>query len=257
MVAMIDRGARIRTTALCVTLAALTVLQPAKPVAARPIDTLPRTMLWAWERPTDLRDLGPDVGVAFLAQTIAIDPDRIAIASRRWPLKVAPGARLSAVTRIEMPVTRPLSDAEIERTVSAIVRPAGYPQVAAVQIDFDATESQRVLYRRIITAVRSRLQAEVPLSITALASWCAGDRWIDGLPVDEAVPMLFDLGPLNHPYRGIAVDASNAHALCRSSAGVSLGEPITLKRDARRVYVFNPREWNGDAVRAAREYANQ
>jgi len=35
----------------------------------------------------------------------------------------------------------------------------------------------------------------MPLSITALASWCAGDPWITGLPIDEAVPMLFRLGP--------------------------------------------------------------
>jgi len=256
MMAMADLGARIRTTALCVTLAALVFLQPAKSASAKSNDALPRTMLWAWERPTDLRDLGPDVGVAFLAQTISIDGDRVAIASRRWPLKVAPEAGLSAVTRIEMPVTRALSDADVNQIAAAIVRPAAYPQVAAVQIDFDATESQRDLYRKLITTVRNRLRAGVPLSITALASWCAGDRWLDGLPIDEAVPMLFDLGPLNEPYRDLANDASTAHALCRSSVGVSLGEPIKLRRDSRRVYVFNPRAWSPDAVRAARSIRN-
>jgi hypothetical protein len=257
MMAMAGSGARFRTTALCVTLTALIFLQPANFAAANPNNTLPPTMLWAWERPTDLRDAGKDVGVAFLAQTISVDPDRVAIVSRRWPLKVAADARLSAVTRIEMPVTRVLSEAEIDHAAAAIVRTAGYPQVAAVQIDFDATESQRGLYRRMITAVRTRLDAGVPLSITALASWCAGDRWLDGLPIDEAVPMLFDLGPLNEPYRGIAKDVSMAHPLCRSSAGVSLGEPIELTRDRRRVYVFNPRAWHADAVRVARELANR
>ena len=31
--------------------------------------------------------------------------------------------------------------------------------------------------------------------MTALASWCLSDRWISDLPVDEAVPMLFQMGP--------------------------------------------------------------
>ena len=160
-------------------------------------------MLWAWERPSDLRAIAPDVGVAFLAQTITIDEQRIAITPRRWPLKVLPATMLSAVTRIEMPVTRSVEDDE-SRIAKAIADTARFPGVAAVQIDFDATLSQRHLYRRLIEDVRRRIDQRVPLSITALASWCVGDRWLDGLPIDEAVPMLFQLGPLNEPYRAVA-----------------------------------------------------
>jgi len=29
----------------------------------------------------------------------------------------------------------------------------------------------------------------MPLSMTALASWCESDRWLAGMPVAEAVPM--------------------------------------------------------------------
>ena len=250
---MPGQDARARAAVLAVALLALIVLQPVKRVAARPGDVLPRTMLWAWERSSDLRDAPQDFGIAFLAQTISIDGDRVTIASRRWPLKVAAEAKLSAVTRIEMPANRVLTDADYDRIASAIAVTATYPQVVATQIDFDAMQSQRELYRRLIATVRRRLHADVPLSITALASWCAGDRWLDGLPIDEAVPMLFDMGPLDSPFRDIARDPATAHPQCRSSLGVALGDALPIKTKGRRVYVFNRGPWSSDALQAARE----
>ena len=233
---------------------ALSVLRPAAPAPALASSRLPAIMLWAWERPSDLRSIADDAGVAFLAQTVTIDRDRVTIASRRWPLKVNPATMLSAVTRIEMPVTRALDDEE-GRVAQAIADTARFPGVAAVQIDFDAVESQRAFYRRLIRDVRGRIDARVPLSITALASWCVGDRWLDGLPVDEAVPMLFQLGPLNEPYRSVALAPDAAHPLCRSSLGTSLDEPMTLRRSGRRVYVFNPDTWTQPTIEHAQRYA--
>lgn len=58
-------------------------------------------MLWAWERPTDLRRLEPGMGVAFLAQTITLDRDTFRVVPRRHPLRVSPRTPLVAVTRIE------------------------------------------------------------------------------------------------------------------------------------------------------------
>ena len=46
-----------------------------------PLPEFPRVMLWAWERPEDLRGLGSDTGVAFLAQTISLHADQIATRS--------------------------------------------------------------------------------------------------------------------------------------------------------------------------------
>ncbi len=43
--------------------------------------------------------------------------------------------------------------------------------------------------------LRQKLPQQIPLSMTALASFCVGDRWLDDLPVDEAVPMIFRMGP--------------------------------------------------------------
>lgn len=251
---LIGSGVPKRRVLLGGALLALLALRSAAPAPALATSRLPSIMLWAWERPSDLRTIATDVGVAFLAQTITIDADRVAITPRRWPLKVGPATMLSAVTRIEMPVTRPVTNDQ-SRIAKAIAETARFPGVAAVQIDFDATLSQRELYRQLIEDVRDRVDAHVPLSITALASWCVGDRWLDGLPIDEAVPMLFQLGPLNQPYRDVAAAPSAAHRLCQSSLGTSLDEPLTLSPAGRRVYVFNPQSWTTASIARAERYA--
>jgi hypothetical protein len=122
-----------------------------------------------------------------------------------------------------------------------------------VQIDFDAAESERAVYRALVLAVRAALGPDVPLSITALASWCAQDRWMDGLPVDEAVPMLFRMGPLNEPYAGLARSTSTAAPECRGALGTSLDEPLHVRAAGRRVYVFNAAPWTPASVSRARE----
>jgi len=93
----------------------------------------------------------------------------------------------------------------------------------------------------------------VPLSITALASWCAGDRWMRGLPIDEAVPMLFRMGPLNEPYAALARSTSAGAPECRGALGTSLDEPLHIRAGTRRVYVFNASPWTPASVGRARE----
>jgi hypothetical protein len=250
----IGSGSSKRRLLLGGALLGLLISRSAAPAPALATSRLPSIMLWAWERPSDLRAIARDVGVAFLAQTITIEEQRIAITPRRWPLKVLPGTMLSAVTRVEMRVTRTVADDEA-RIAKAIADSARFPGVVGIQIDFDATLSQRDLYRRLIENVRRRIDARMPLSITALASWCVGDRWLDGLPIDEAVPMLFQLGPLNEPYRDVAAAPSAAHRLCQSSLGTSLDEPLTLSPAGRRVYVFNPQSWTAASIAQAERYA--
>jgi len=212
-------------------------------------------MLWAWERAEDLRALDQRTGVAFLAQTITIHAHGIRVDPRRWPLRITDDAVLSAVTRIEFPAAdAPTADAEPQIAL-AIAHTATLPNVAGVQIDFDAVVSQRAFYRRVIERVRARLDDSVSLSITALASWCVGDPWLDRLPIDEAVPMLFQLGPLNEPYREIALSPDAAHATCRSSVGTSMDEPLRVVSRGRRVYVFNPKPWTEESMSLARDYA--
>jgi hypothetical protein len=92
----------------------------------------------------------------------------------------------------------------------------------------------------------------LPLSMTALASWCLDDNWLDELPVDEAVPMLFRMGPGEAALRR-AWPSRTPAPKCRESLGVSLDEPLPLMRDDKRMYVFNPNAWTPDSVHTALE----
>jgi hypothetical protein len=221
---------------------------------------LPGLMLWAWERPTDLRSVDAGTGVAFLSQTLIVRNDAVEVRPRRNPLRVLPHTPLVAVTRIESgghaprPRTgQPGAASLITTMANAIAGAMALPRVRGVQIDFDAAESERPFYRMLVQAVRAQLGAGVPLSITALASWCAQDRWMEGLPVDEAVPMLFRMGPVNAPYAGLARSPSSAAAGCRGALGTSLDEPLHVRAAGRRVYVFNPAPWTPETVAQAHE----
>jgi len=232
-------------------------LSPAGASVPRSIDRdgLPRLILWAWERPTDLRSLDDGIGVAFLSQTLIVRHGSVEVLPRRNPLRVAADTPLVAVTRIESgdAGAAALSPATTSAMAAAIAGTASLPRVRGVQIDFDAAGSERAFYRALVLAVRQAIGPDLPLSITALASWCAQDRWMAGLPVDEAVPMLFRLGPLNDPYAGIARSPSAAAAECRGALGTSLDEPLRIRAAGRRVYVFNASPWTPASVTRARE----
>ena len=221
---------------------------PTRPRATHPraMDRLPRLVLWAWERPVDLRALSPDIGVAFLAQTVTATARAHIALARRQPLLVSPLTPLIAVTRIEIPGGE--GSAPVDEIARAIASTAGLPRVAAVQIDFDATLSQRSMYRRLLHAVRRDLPPAMPLSITALASWCMQDNWLDDLPIDEAVPMLFRMGPAEDtgPRPRLRAPA------CDGAVGTSLDEPLRASVARRRVYVFNAQPWTATTVTAAR-----
>jgi hypothetical protein len=243
-----------RPCAIVCILASLALMSPpyATPHNAA-LDTWPRLMVWAWERPEDLRGLDRAIGVAFLARTITIAGAQFRVHPRRQPLRVSPDAALVAVTRIEVERSDALSCGQdtIDALASAVAATATLPRVVGVQVDFDASASDRAFYRQLIRALRNRLPATVPISITALASWCAGDNWLHGLPIDEAVPMLFRMGPTNEPFRRMAVFRDSASP-CRGAIGTSLDEPIEVQSEGRRVYVFNPRPWTDGALLEAR-----
>lgn len=125
-----------------------------------------------------------------------------------------------------------------------------------MQVDFDAAESQREFYREVLIELRQELRAELPISITALASWCEVDEWLDQLPIDEAVPMLFRMGVDGSRFRRKIADGYQFRApICRASIGVSTDEPLVSAKafEARgnRIYIFNPRPWNAAAFARA------
>lgn len=230
---------------------------------------IPNVVLWAWERPEDLHFLEPKaVAVAFLAQTITLPTSTTApsIHPRLQPLRIAHGTPLIAVVRIENPLIRTpraptfaTSRGLRAQLASQIASLQSMTGIRAIQIDFDATASEHDFYSLLLQDVRRQLRPDVPLSITALASWCAGDSWLDALPagtIDEAVPMLFRMGA---GAANIAVflrtNQKFRAAACNTALGVSTDETFSrsilsgespnaaASRAGKRIYIFAPHPW--------------
>lgn len=221
------------------------------------LNQFPRVVLWVWERPVDLRFINPnETGVAFLARTIRIRSNEVIVRRRLQRLALPEHANVIAVVRVESDsMSKPdLSNGQSEGLAAAIAETAELPNVAAIQIDFDAAQSELSFYRNVILNVRRRLPESVGLSITALASWCADDVWLRDLQIDEAVPMLFRMGPDGKAIRNrVAAGEEFAAAQCRHSYGVSTDEPLDNLARARRLYVFNPDPWTETSVRTILE----
>ncbi len=227
-------------------------------------NNFPRVILWAWERPEDLQFLDSQrFGVAFLAQTLTLKDDDVLVIPRRQPLKVAPATRLIAVTRIESQKTTHaravFSDSQRRKLVAHIVRTMELPNAAAIQVDFDAVTSERVFYHKLLEDLRRSLPDNIPLSMTALASFCIGDRWLKDVPVDEAIPMVFRMGTDSKHIKNLLAEGGDfREGLCRRSYGVALDEPVKTKFDgSRRVYVFNSRAWTQTDVATLTERLGQ
>jgi len=220
----------------------------------------PARMVWAWERPLDLRGLGGDrgVGVAFLASTVLVTGTRVDVERRRSPLELDPRTYLMAVVRVD----RGGSDAidlrdgipVVDTLVREVHRALALPRVRAIQLDFDARASERRAHAAFVRAIRAAIPARTFFSVTTLASHCFGDPF-DGASVElpnELVPMYFRMGAddsvvrreLRHQHRP-NVDA------CRASAGVADDESLPALEPVRRGYVFLARSRSIDDVRVA------
>ena len=205
--------------------------------ARDPLPQFPRIVLWAWESPQNLSFLNPrEAGVAFLARTVVIGGGSVRIVPRREPLSVPDGTVLMSVVRVQSSGGALPAAAEAAPAIAEAARFAG---ARALQIDFDATASERDFYRELMRRLKDQIPREMPLTMTALASWCRYDHWIADLPVAEAVPMLFRMGP--DRYKSGEKFRLN---LCRSSIGISTDEPIIELPRVRRVYIFHPGPWS-------------
>ncbi len=252
----------------------------------------PAVFLWAWERPEDLRFLASEknVGVAFLAGTVELQQQTgsqhgtgVAFEPRRQPLRVDASTPLIAVVRIESshdlwhqpanlgsatPTTW-YTDQQRERVADLITSAAGLPRVTAVQIDFDASESEQPFYAALLRDVRQRLPRDIPFSITALASWCIGDPWLNKLPtgtIDEAVPMLFRMGlDAENVSTFVSTGREFGPPVCRDSLGVSTDEAFSrsllngtmASDDSKHVYVFSNSAWTSRAAAKVIEEVKQ
>jgi len=212
-------------------------------------------VLWAWERPEDLRFANPRATqVAYLAGTYTLQNGAVLWHPRRQPLLLATGTQPTVVMRIEADpqTTSNMTSEQIAGVTHQITDTLARTNSRELQIDFDAFRSQRDFYRALIVQLDSALaplQPKPVLSITALASWCGENSWLHSLPIDHAVPMLFRMGVEQRiAQRYLSAGASPEEPLCRHTVGVSLEEPRPPLRDFDKVYAFSDTPWTPDKL---------
>jgi hypothetical protein len=234
------------SSALMALLLFLSIHSDALPHPQIRLAALPRVTLWAWERREDLHAINTQrFAIAYLDQTLTIGLT-VHAQPRRNALAFPASATRIAVVRIEAPPTAILNDENRRDAIQSILLSAREPGIAALQIDFDATRSQRPFYRDLLIDLRRQMPADLPLSITALASWCSWDNWIRDLPVDEAVPMMFRMEPDHRRAPPSLGDFQIREPLCRTSIGVSTGETWPSNLAGKRIYVFPDHGWRND-----------
>ncbi len=224
----------------------------------------PRIVVWAWERPEDLRYIDPDqVEVAVLTQTALLFASSIKVRRREQSLRLPKGTGIIAVTRVETDrrIGAALTGEQLEKLSLAIV--SSCASARGVQIDFDAKVSEREFYRKLLNDVRAKLPPEKLLSMTSLASWSFFDDWLGDRPsVDEIVPMFFSMGAGKSEVCDLLKRNRLLKAAYRKALGLSIDERETNKvvlawaaanQKNTRTYVFNPRPWTADAIRDALE----
>jgi hypothetical protein len=221
-----------------------------------------RMTVWAWEREEDLRFLSPsNYDVAYYAGTILLDKDQAVFRPRLNKLKVAPGANTCPVFRFE---NRTRDGHHFPACLNDVVRIVSVYQSLqgnrSVQLDFDAVESERAFYLEVLRNLRKRLREKTHICITALASWCLFDQWLSNADADEAVAMLFSLGPQKNQLLKLLGEKSlqTGSSKLRLSIGISAREfrvnrrldELGLLAGSRRVYLFSSLPWTAERLRA-------
>jgi hypothetical protein len=243
--------------AVTITIAsAISLLRPSERAATHPaLAQLPAHMLWAWQRPEDLRGLPSNIGVAYVATSIVIEGDVALVEPRLHPLQVSLDTALVPVVHVDASTKKPpsLNALQQKAIVDAVLRVAPQGNRAVVQLDFEVRRSQRPFLASVVEVTRQQLPPTAALSMTVLASWCAGDDWMGKLPADEIVPMAFRMAQGDATIRALlARDGQFRLPHCQHAIGTAtdeapvitispqLGKLVNIKM---RHYYFSPKPW--------------
>ena len=215
-------------------------------------------VVWAWERPEDLRFLTAPSEIAVQVGFVEVAGDRVRARGRRFPLLADPARVTTAMVHVQIDPRRPAAWTPAVRAATAAAV-LGYLRLASLpraQLDFEVRRSQRPMLLDLLHDVRAGLPSAVRLSMTALASWC-GEDWLSAAPVDEVAPMLFRMGPAGEELKAtLAAGGDLRDPRCRTALAVSTDAPIIRSQTGRRVYFFNPRSWTAaEFERERREVA--
>jgi hypothetical protein len=219
--------------------------------------SLPRGVAWIWPNsngPQGTRsDSPPYREAAVLVESLVLRARGVEHGGRTQSLQLPAGVRIVPVVHVEAAPDAPAEFTLSQRNaiIAAVRRHAGVAAAGAglLQLDFEAPARQRDAYRALVAAVREALPAGVRLSVTALAHWCTQGDWLDHLPVDEVVPMLYRLGPHADDWRRRFAQQANTN-LAQRCRGPALGfatndpPPAALLARTIRPYWFDEAAWS-------------
>lgn len=232
----------------------------------RPLDQVydqPRVMLWSWQKIEDLSGIDTaTTGVAYLTGRLMVDGNKISLEPRLARLHLASKCYREAVVRVEVKALPEQSEradltAALARSIINLVGASG--PIDSLQIDFDARANERQFYLQLLRDLHQQLP-KLPLSITALASWSQGDRWLEHeseVPIEYMVPMFFTMGAGKERALAILKDSLPAGYNGRRVLGLSLSEPGTFDLVAPKlnqidhVYLFCSPGWNKERIKVA------
>jgi hypothetical protein len=206
--------------------------------------TPPTFVLWAWERPEDLRFVGDQAEVAIQTGFVELSGGSLEARGRRFPLRVS---RPPTTTLVHVQIDRAQAQVWTPRlrlrTAQAVLHYAAAAPTRRVQIDFEVRASERQVLLDLLGDVRRGLPSDTLLSMTALASWCDTETWLDAAPVDEITPMLFRMQGGQALVRRLAKGGDFRNPRCRTALAISTDTPIVRAPPGRRIYLFNPHSW--------------
>lgn len=247
----------------------------------------PSIIVWAWHRDEDLSYIdAKKVAVAYLAGTIFIRGSSVRFRPCDRKLKMPPGTNAYPVFRIETIRSLPThssTESAIKTAENDDIPTVDAASFAAktiadhsssfarnnvssksvacrqVQIDFDAFSDERTFYRELLRRLRHELPSGCKISITVLASWLLADRWLEPACADEAVAMLFSMGPgKREVLSSIRPGALNSGAGIPIALGISANEKSTnralferqIQKSTGHLYIFSSRPWTQERLRA-------
>jgi len=154
---------------------------------------------------------------------------------RRAPLFLDDETARTAVVRIEVEPEVHAEELDVA-AVAAEIAPVLEERASGLQIDFDARLSERPFYARLLAHLDDQLPEGWSLEMTALGSWCLQDRWLEDVPVDRIVPMLFGPGHERELTFAALREGPLPEPRCRESHGVEEGQ--RSPRPPERLFVF-------------------
>ena len=213
----------------------------------------PSLVLWAWERPEDLR-FAEGVDVAVLAGTVVLSGTEAVAHPRLQPARLAVGQRAVGTVHVEIDRGRKLRwSPELRAVAAATVLSMMRGGFSELQVDFEVRASERPVLLDLLRDVRAGLPPGTWLSMTALASWCDTERWLSAAPVDEVVPMLFRMGQGGEALRQrLALGGDFGDERCHRSLGLATDTAVVGLPPGRRIFLFNPRPWTAEDLAAMR-----